>query len=93
MIKARADSQATLCTAWLERIAEAKAQVAFADGADMNTTPTDSVIIQYLDPQMNIAAIDGSSDLCPAGGTYNVNDFRSDPTCTLAAAPGDHQIE
>ena len=93
-IQARSQSQATMCTQWLERINGAKIQVAFAENLPDTDTPTDAQLLVYLDNGGGtITSIEGSTDLCPAGGTYAVSDIQTDPACTLAAAPGTHQIE
>ena len=91
--KARRHSQAVLCTEWLARISGAKAQIAFADRLGPTATPSDSAIIEYLEPYAGYTAIDGSTDLCPAGGIYTVHNISTDPTCTLATGPGEHMLE
>jgi prepilin-type N-terminal cleavage/methylation domain-containing protein len=93
LMKARENSQATLCTEWLARIAGAKAQIAFAGGVHMTETPSDAAVLEYLEPHILATQLDGSSDICPAGGTYSVNDFNSDPTCSFAGRPGEHQLQ
>lgn len=93
LARARRESQAVLCTQWLERIAGAKAQVAFADHLGPSDTPTDSALIVYIHQDRVISALDGASDLCPAGGVYNVNSVAANPTCSMAGGPGLHQIE
>jgi prepilin-type N-terminal cleavage/methylation domain-containing protein len=93
VIRAREDSQGTLCTEWLSRIAGAKAQIAFAESVAMSATPHDSVLLAYLEPHLTATAIDGSTDICPAGGVYDVNNFNTDPTCSLALRPGEHELQ
>jgi len=93
LIKARENSQATLCTEWLARIAGAKAQIAFAGGVQMTETPSDAAVLEYPEPHIRATQIDGSTELCPAGGMYTVNDFNNNPTCSFATGPGEHQLE
>jgi len=93
LAKARVHSQAVLCTEYLARIAGAKAQISFADHLSGTETPSDSAIIEYLEPNKGLTTINGASDLCPAGGVYTVNDIDTDPTCSLAANPGEHKLE
>ena len=93
-IRARQESQGTMCTGWLERIGGAKIQVAFAENLREDETPTDEQLIEYLDDVGgSITAVDGSTDLCPAAGTYSVNDISTDPTCSLAGEPGEHRLK
>lgn len=91
--RARRDSQAVLCTQWLERIAGAKSQVAFEEHLGPFETPTDSALIAYIHQDRVITAVNGASDLCPAGGTYTVGNISVNPTCSLAVSPGRHKIE
>jgi prepilin-type N-terminal cleavage/methylation domain-containing protein len=93
-VKARQESQATMCTAWLERIGGAKVQVAFAENLREDETPTDEQLIEYIDDLGGaITQVDGSTDLCPAAGTYSVNDISTDPTCSLAGELGEHRLK
>jgi len=92
-LNARQRSQAVLCTEWLERIAGAKAQVAFADRLRPTETPSDSALIAYIHQDQIITALDGTTELCPAGGTYAVNNVGSNPTCSMASGSGLHQLE
>jgi type II secretory pathway pseudopilin PulG len=92
LIKTRRDSQATMCTAWLERIAGAKAQAAFADNLASSVTPLDTQILPFID-KPGITSIQGSTDICPAGGLYQVNNLGTNPTCSLAGPPGVHNME
>lgn len=93
-IKAREDSMATACATNLEQINGAKQQMAFA----YNLGPSDpctpeSQLIPYLSLGSTITAIDGSSNICPAGGIYTVGVVGVPPTCSMAVAPGNHQLE
>jgi len=92
-IKAREDSMATACATNLEQINGAKQQVAFAQNLGPSDTPTDSALMEYLQLGTDIAAVNGSTDICPAGGTYTVGNMSNLPSCTLAGGPGDHQVE
>jgi prepilin-type N-terminal cleavage/methylation domain-containing protein len=91
--RSRRESQGVLCAQWLERIAGAKAQVAFAEKLRPSDTPTDAALIAYIHQDIIITALNGCSNLCPAGGTYTVNNISTNPTCTLDAGPGHHRIE
>lgn len=92
-IKAREDSMATACAQNLEQINGAKQQVAFAQNLGPSDTPADSDLIPYLSLGSTVAAIDGSTTICPAGGTYTVGNMSTLPVCSFAGGPGDHQIE
>lgn len=92
-IKAREDSQATACATNLEQINGAKQQVAFAQNLGPSDTPSDVALMQYLQLGSTIAAVNNSSDICPAGGLYTVGNMSTLPTCSLAGGPGDHQVE
>lgn len=89
---ARQESQAETCTIMLEKIAGAKIQVAFAENMGDTDTPTDAQLSGYL-KDGEVMVIEGSTALCPAGGTYAVNDISTNPTCSLAEAPRQHQME
>jgi len=91
--RARERSQAILCTEWLARISGAKAQVAFADRLRPTETPSDAALIAYIHQDRIIDRVDGTTELCPAGGAYTVNNLSNDPTCAFASGPGLHQLE
>lgn len=91
-VKARHHSQAVLCTQWLERIDGAKAQIAFAERMRPTQIPSDTAIIKYIQEDRVINKVDGATDLCPAGGFYRVNDIATHPSCSMAEAPGLHQL-
>jgi prepilin-type N-terminal cleavage/methylation domain-containing protein len=92
-IKAREDSMATACATNLEQINGAKQQVAFAQNLGPSDTVPNSELVLYLQLGTNIGTVDGSTNLCPAGGTYAVGTMAQLPTCTLASGPGLHQVE
>jgi len=91
-IRARETSQATLCSQSLERLDGAKAQAAFAFNLGNNDVPSDAQLIPFFGAPFG-ATVNGSTELCPAGGTYAVNDLVTPPSCNLAAGPGNHQIQ
>ncbi|HEQ60126.1 MAG TPA: type II secretion system protein [Firmicutes bacterium] len=91
-IRARETSQATLCSQSLERLDGAKVLAAFEFNLGDLDVPTDDQLIPFFSAPFG-TAVDGSSDLCPAGGTYSVNDVASPPTCSLAGGPGWHEIQ
>lgn len=91
-IRARETSQATLCSQSLERLDGAKVQAAFEFNLGDMDVPTDAQLIPFFGAPFG-ATVDGSSNLCPAGGTYSVNDIASPPTCSLASGPGWHEIQ
>lgn len=89
-IRARRDGQATLCCQNLEALENAKQQWAFAVSAGDNELPD----IADLVPYMNSSVLPS----CPAAGVYSLNTTgtatTADPaTCSLAQAPGRHQIQ
>jgi prepilin-type N-terminal cleavage/methylation domain-containing protein len=92
-IKAREDSQATACATNLEQINGAKQQVAFAQNLGPTDTPSDAALMQYLQLGTDVTAVNNSTNICPAGGTYTVGNMSILPVCTLAGGPGDHQVE
>ena len=91
-IRARQGSQAILCSELLERIDGAKAQAAFEFNLGDADVPSDAQLVVFLDKPLG-TAIDGSAQMCPAGGVFGVNDLASAPSCTLADGPGWHQME
>jgi prepilin-type N-terminal cleavage/methylation domain-containing protein len=91
-IKARQESQATACSQNLEQINGAKQQVAFAQNLGDADTPADADLVEYLALTAG-TTVDGSTDLCPSGGTYTVGDMTTLPICDLGTAPGSHQME
>ncbi len=91
-IKARQDSQATMCSQFLERIDGAKAQAAFEHLLADAETPTDVMLFDFLNIKPG-TQIDGSNSLCPGGGVYSVNSMDTPPSCSLAQAPGIHAID
>ena len=91
-IRARQRSQATLCSQLLERIDGAKAQAAFEFSLGDADTPSDAQLILFLN-KPNGTQVDGSTSLCPGGGTYLVGAMASAPACNLSAGEGWHQIQ
>lgn len=91
-IRARQSTQATMCSQYLERIDGAKAQVAFVYNLGDLDIPADDQLAEFLNRPVALP-IDGSTDLCPAGGAYSVNDLLTPPQCSLAAGPGEHRME
>ena len=91
-IQANRISQATLCSQWLERLDGAKAQAAFEFNLGNMDVPTDDQLIPFFGDPVG-AVLNGSAQLCPAGGTYLVNSMDSPPTCSLASGPGWHEIQ
>ena len=77
-VKARAASQKNACIANLKQIDGAKASWALEQKKVVTDTPADSDLFgatQYIRDKPE----------CPGGGTYNLNDVGSKPTCTQSA--------
>lgn len=91
-IQANRISQATLCSQSLERLDGAKAQAAFEFNLGNMDVPTDDQLIPFFGEPFG-TFVDGSTHLCPAGGTYFVNSMDLPPTCSLASGPGWHKIQ
>ncbi len=93
-LQARTASQGVVCTSQLEQIASAKVQAAFAERLGEEDTPTDEQLIRFLDNSVgSFEVIDGSDQVCPAGGVYEVNPLNTPPSCSLAGEPGEHRVE
>src|ERR1044072_9933284 len=74
-VKARTASQKNACIANLKQIDGAKATWALEQKKVTTDTPADSDLFgatQYI----------RDKPACPGGGTYNLNDVGSKPTCT-----------
>ena len=89
-IRARQDAQGTACAQNLEMINGAKQQVAFAQNLGANDTPNSADLVPYLQVEQGVNI---ANDLCPAGGTYGINNMDTLPDCTLAAGPGNHEMQ
>ena len=85
-------AQARSCSQSLEWLDGAKAQAAFEFALGNNDVPTDAQLAPFLGAPPG-TPIDGSSDFCPAGGIYSVNDLATPPTCNLASGAGKHQMQ
>jgi prepilin-type N-terminal cleavage/methylation domain-containing protein len=84
-IRARQTAQGQACAQNLEQIDGAKQQWGFENNAGDTATPAEADLTPFMS--------NNTYPTCPAGGTYSINDLATQPTCTLAAGPGDHQIE
>jgi len=91
-IRARQQSQATLCAQLLERVDGAKTEAAFEFQLGDADTPSDDQILLFLNKPPG-TVVNGSTELCPAGGTYTVGTMSDPPSCNLAAGPSWHQME
>jgi hypothetical protein len=80
-VKARATAQENACINNLRQIQAAKNEWALEKNKDGGDVPTESDLTPYFK--------DGKFPVCPAGGTYSINDVTNDVTCTV---PG-HSLE
>jgi len=90
-ITARRTAQGQACAQNLEQIDGAKQQWGFETNAGDTATPTDAELIPYLSSKD--AAGVAAMPVCPAGGAYTIDTLASNPSCSLANGPGDHQLE
>jgi len=84
-IRARQTAQGQACSQNLEQIDGAKQQWGFEYNQGGAATPAEADVAPYLSQ--------GVFPVCPSAGTYTINNLASVPVCSLAVAPGDHQLE
>ena len=84
-IRARNTAQGQACAQNLEQIDGAKQQWGFETNAGDTASPAEADLQPYLSQ--------GNFPTCPASGTYTIGTLADDPVCSLAVAPGDHQLE
>ena len=78
-VKARAASQKNACIANMKQMDGAKATWALEQKKTSTDTPVDTDLFgstQYI----------RDKPVCPGGGTYQLNDVQTKPTCTQTAA-------
>lgn len=88
-IRARRDSQASLCCENLEQLENAKSQWAFASNAGDNAVPIDADLSPYLSSN---AVPDCPSNGAYALGTTGTETVYDPATCSLSVSPGTHAI-
>ncbi|HEQ60125.1 MAG TPA: prepilin-type N-terminal cleavage/methylation domain-containing protein [Firmicutes bacterium] len=84
-IRARQTAQGQACSQNLEQIDGAKQQWGFEFNQGSAATPAEADLAPYLSQN--------TFPVCPAAGTYSINDLGSVPTCSLAGGPGDHELQ
>ena len=84
-IRARQTAQGQACAQNLEQIDGAKQQWGFETNAGDAATPVEADLTPYL--SNNVFPV------CPSGGAYTIDTLAAVPSCSLAAGPGDHQLE
>ena len=84
-IRARQTAQGQACAQNLEQIDGAKQQWGFETNAGDADTPVEADLQPYLSNQAFPA--------CPSSGAYTIGNLAAVPVCSLAVAPGDHQLE
>lgn len=84
-IRARQTAQGQACSQNLEQIDGAKQQWGFETNAGDAATPAQADLQPYLS--------NNQFPTCPASGVYTIGNLAASPTCSLAAGPGDHQLQ
>jgi len=84
-IRARQTAQGQACAQNLEQIDGAKQQWGFETNAGDADTPAQADVEPYLS--------NNTFPGCPSGGAYTIGNLAALPVCSLAAGPGDHQLE
>ena len=84
-IRARQTAQGQACAQNLEQIDGAKQQWGFENNQGSAATPAQADLAPYLSQ--------GVFPTCPSAGAYTINNLGAVPVCSLAVAPGEHQLE
>jgi prepilin-type N-terminal cleavage/methylation domain-containing protein len=79
-VKARQTAQTNACINNLRIIDAAKQQFALENGKSSTYSPSSAEIVPYLGRSGNAMPNE------PLGGTYNINDMTTVPTCSVATA-------
>jgi prepilin-type N-terminal cleavage/methylation domain-containing protein len=79
-LRARDSSRGKACTKNLREIESAKEQWAMSNRADPTATPHASDIVNDY-----MRGSPGVLPNCPTGGTYDLNNMQSQPTCSIGS--------
>ena len=91
-VKARATAQKNGCINNLRQIDAAKQQYCLENNVGAAVAVTEAQIAKYMGRDVTAVTLAGAKVVCPAVGTYTINDSSTAPVCSKAAAPDLHAL-